>query len=102
LAYVRFDLAVTFSYTLSNIIIMKKKDIYTLGILIILTIATARFSNNSVSSKYIIFIVLGLSITKFLLVAFNFMELKKANSFWKIVLVSYLVIFSTIIFIVNT
>jgi len=81
---------------------MKKKDIYTLGILIILTIATAWFSNNSASSKYITFIILGLSITKFLLVVFNFMELKKANSFWKIVLVSYLVIFSTIILIVNT
>ena len=80
---------------------MKKKDIYTLGILIILTIATALFSNNSSTFKYITFIILGLSITKFLLVVFNFMELKKANSFWKIIVVSYLVIFSTILLIVN-
>ena len=76
---------------------MKKKDIYTLGLLIILTILTAFFSNNYSSFKYITLTILGLSVIKFLLVAFNFMELKKANSFWKFLIIAFLILFVGII-----
>jgi hypothetical protein len=38
-----------------------------------------------------------LSSIKFLLVAFQFMELKKAHSFWKILLSSYLILFTLIV-----
>ena len=81
---------------------MRKNDIYTLSLLILLTIATALFSNSGNNFKYVMFIILGLSITKFLLVVFNFMELKKANVFWKITVISYLIIFSAIILIIST
>ena len=76
---------------------MKKKDIYTLGLLIVLTILTAFFSNNFSSFKYITLTILGLSAIKFLLVAFNFMELKKANSFWKFLIIAFLILFVGII-----
>ncbi len=72
---------------------MKKKDIYTLGLLIILTILTAFFSNNFGNFKYITLTILGLSVIKFLLVAYNFMELKKAHSFWKFLIITYLTLF---------
>ncbi|MDR2206975.1 MAG: hypothetical protein LBE36_12570 [Flavobacteriaceae bacterium] len=41
-----------------------------------------------------VFIILGLSAVKFLLVAFQFMEIKKAHIFWKIILM----IFITVVF----
>jgi uncharacterized membrane-anchored protein len=75
---------------------MKKQDIYTLGLLFLLTLLTAYFSNNHYELKYIGFIILGLSGIKFLSVAFQFMELKKANNFWKVMLICYLLLFITI------
>jgi len=76
---------------------MKKKDIYTLIFLILLTVVSAVFAEKSASVKYISLAVLLLSATKFLLVAFQFMELKKAHIFWKILLISYLSIFLLIV-----
>ncbi len=80
---------------------MKKKDVYTLTILIALTIATAVSSNNFYDIHHIIYITLVLSCAKFLLVAFNFMELKRAHIFWKVSLTAYLVLFiATILLII--
>ena len=76
---------------------MQKKDIYTLVGLIILTIITALFATTFNSIKYVSIIILALSIIKFILVAFQFMELKKAHSFWKTVIVVYLSIFLIIV-----
>jgi heme/copper-type cytochrome/quinol oxidase subunit 4 len=72
---------------------MKKKDIYTLVLLILLTLITAIISVNYNNFKIIPIIILGLGGVKFLLVSFQFMELKKANSFWKILI-------STILFVI--
>lgn len=79
---------------------MRKKDIYTLGLLIILTIITAFFSNHFGNFKYIIFTILFLSSIKFLLVVFNFMELKHAHSLWKSLIIMFLIIFVGIITII--
>ena len=79
---------------------MQKKDIYTLAALIGLTTLTAIFSTQFSSLKYVSAIILILSAFKFLLVGFNFMELKKANTVWKAVVIIYLVIFVTIISII--
>jgi predicted membrane channel-forming protein YqfA (hemolysin III family) len=76
---------------------MQKKDIYTLVALIGLTILTAVFSTQFSSLKYVSAIILILSAFKFLLVSFNFMELKKANTAWKAIIIIYLIIFVTII-----
>jgi len=66
---------------------MKKSFIFTYVLLILMTAATALVSASSVISKTAIFLIMGISAIKFLLVAFQFMELKKANSFWKISLI---------------
>jgi len=79
---------------------MKKKDIYTLIFLILLTLVSALFAEKSGSIKYMYLTVLLLSAIKFLLVAFQFMELKKAHIFWKILLISYLSIFILIVGII--
>jgi heme/copper-type cytochrome/quinol oxidase subunit 4 len=71
---------------------MERKDIYTLSALAVLTTLTALFSNSE-GLKYVAFIIMGLSGIKFFLVAFQFMELKKANNTWKGLLISLVVIF---------
>ncbi len=76
---------------------MKKKDIYTLAILIVLTITTAVFSTQFYYLKWLVTIILGLSAVKFMLVAFQFMELKKSNAFWKSLIIIYLIVFVTIV-----
>ncbi|HSN47588.1 MAG TPA: cytochrome C oxidase subunit IV family protein [Flavobacterium sp.] len=63
---------------------MKRSFIFTYILLILLTAATALVSTSSAISKIAIFLIMGISAIKFLLVAFQFMELKKANSFWKV------------------
>ncbi|MEE9348721.1 MAG: cytochrome C oxidase subunit IV family protein [Flavobacteriaceae bacterium] len=79
---------------------MKKKDIITLGILTVLTVVTALFATKFNNLKNVAIIILGLSFVKFLLVAFQFMELKKAHIFWKIFLLTYLSIFLIIMMLV--
>ncbi len=79
---------------------MKKKDILTLGTLIVLTFFTGLFSQFYSELKIVSTIILLVSGIKFLLVAFQFMELKKANIFWKILLVSYLILFSGVILLI--
>ena len=77
---------------------MQKKDIYTLALLITLTITTAFFSNFYSELKIVGLIILILSGIKFMAVAFQFMELKKAHSFWKGLIITFLTLFITIIY----
>ena len=76
---------------------MEKKDIYTYFALLVLTAITAYFANNYYGIKIFSILILVLSGIKFLLVAFNFMELKKAHPFWKVLIISFLSIFIIII-----
>jgi hypothetical protein len=69
---------------------MKKTLFITYGLLIVLTASTALISNTMSVSGLAIVLIMGLSVLKFLLVSFEFMELKKANSFWKVSLISVL------------
>jgi divalent metal cation (Fe/Co/Zn/Cd) transporter len=69
---------------------MKKTLFITYGVLILLTASTALISNTMSVSGLAIILIMGLSVLKFLLVSFEFMELKKANSFWKVSLISVL------------
>ncbi|WP_269685568.1 cytochrome C oxidase subunit IV family protein [Flavobacterium lacustre] len=79
---------------------MKKTLFFTYGLLIILTITTALISNVMAVSKVAIAFIMVLSVLKFFLVSFEFMELKKANSFWKGSLISVLgLIILSILFI---
>lgn len=80
---------------------MKKSLLYTFLVLIALTIITAFYSQNITSvSKISFLVILGIFAIKFLLVAFQFMELRKANVMWKLALTLLLtVIVATIVLI---
>lgn len=75
---------------------MKKQLNLIFGIVLLLTIATAILSKFSLNKTVVVFI-LALSGVKFLLVAFHFMELKKANAFWKASLSIFLMLLLGII-----
>lgn len=66
---------------------MKKSLILVYVLLLLLTIATAWIANLFAISAFVVPLLMVLAASKFLLVAFQFMELKKANSFWKISLI---------------
>lgn len=77
---------------------MKKTYIIVLIILLVLTIVSAVFSLSDFT--YVAEIILGLAAIKFLLVAFYFMDLKKAHIFWKssiIIFISIIVVFISFI-----
>jgi hypothetical protein len=66
---------------------MKKSLILIYVLLLLLTIATACISNFFTISAVVVPLLMVMAAFKFLLVAFQFMELKKANSFWKVSLI---------------
>ncbi len=69
---------------------MKKSLNITYGILILMTIVTALISNSKIVPNVALYLIMGITVFKFLLVTFQFMELKKANSFWKVSLITVL------------
>ncbi len=79
---------------------MGRNNIFTLAILFVLTLATAVISQQMGMAVTGSILIVGLSAIKFLLVAFNFMELKKANIFWKVLLVGYLTVYVAVILVV--
>ncbi len=79
---------------------MQKKDIITLVLLISATLFTSVISVNSDSLKYVVFVILIVSGIKFSLIAFQFMELKKAHIFWKTALICFLVLFFGVVSII--
>ena len=76
---------------------MNKKDFYTLILLIVLTLLTAIISIHYNNLRIVSILILGLSGIKFLAVSFQFMELKKANSFWKVLIPTILFVIVGII-----
>lgn len=93
----RFDLAAIISYTLFIFLNMKKALILVFVLLLILTISTACVSRMSVFSEVSGALIMVLAVFKFMLVAFQFMDLKKAHSFWKICLLLTLGLFTVLI-----
>ena len=77
---------------------MKSTFFITWIFLMLLTFSTAMIAGSHL--EYMAPIVLGLAFLKFIGVAFYFMELKKANLFWKVSLLSFLIIFFAIILLV--
>lgn len=74
---------------------MSKRNNITWIILLLLTLATALIAGMGNAA----YLILGISAMKFLLVAFQFMELKNAHSFWKVSLVIILAFTTGIILI---
>jgi len=79
---------------------MKLTHKTTLILLYLLTVATAIFSKYLYGWSFFVTLILGLSAVKFMLVAFQFMEMKKAHGFWKFFIVFYLVIFTAVVSLV--
>lgn len=67
-------------------------------ILLILTVISGISSTDG--GKYVTVLILVMAIVKFILVSFNFMEMVKAHSFWKVAIISYLSIFTIIILLI--
>ena len=78
---------------------MKKELTYTFALLLLLTFATFLIVNLPLDYFIKKCLILALFSVKFLLVAFQFMELKKAHSFWKISTIAILIIINLIIII---
>lgn len=76
---------------------MKKTLILIFVLLIALTIATALVAGLSTASGVVGALIMIFAAFKFSLVAFQFMELKKAHSFWKISLMLTVVLFMVLI-----
>jgi hypothetical protein len=66
------------------------------ALLILLTISSALVGNIFPHYSYIIAVIIGLTMVKFLGISFFFMELRKAHYFWKTIIIIYLFIFSII------
>jgi hypothetical protein len=95
---VRFDLVAAFPDNLFTFLKMERTFNITWLVLIGLTVLSAVFAN--MDFTYIATIILGLSFLKFVGVAFFFMELKKANTFWKVLLVAFLTLLLVVVWAV--
>lgn len=71
---------------------MKDKNTLAIILLLILTISTALVSNFASKLSWIAFPIMALSGLKFILVSFQFMELKKAHNTWKVLVSGFLVL----------
>ncbi|MCM4153693.1 hypothetical protein DHD05_19040 [Arenibacter sp. N53] len=77
---------------------MKNTFFITWVFLMLFTLTSAFMAGSNF--QYVALAILGLAFLKFMAVAFYFMELKRANSFWQTSLVLFLLVFMTIILIV--
>ena len=85
----RYHLVAFISGTVFIILIMKNQTLLSTFILLITLTLVAAFFAFNVSSDIIVGTVVTLSLVKFWLVAFQFMELKKAHAFWKYLLLAF-------------
>ncbi len=79
---------------------MKNTTTISLIVLLILTLTVGILSSFEQVNSTWFMLILGLSCVKFLIVAFQFMDLKEAHVAWKIILGTYIFIFFSAISIV--
>ncbi|CAM1365651.1 cytochrome C oxidase family protein [Tenacibaculum soleae] len=77
---------------------MNKISIITWISLVLLTIVSASFSN--LENNLGALLIIGLAVFKFLVVGFQFMELKKAHTFWKVLLLCFIIIYAILVLII--
>ena len=77
-----------------------RKATITYFILLLLTVSTALISNNKIIFQISTILIMVISAIKFLLVAFQFMEIKKANSFWKVSLTLVLTMIVLVVLVI--
>ncbi len=78
---------------------MHKTRSIVLALLIVLTLLSAMVSNGA-KTYTTLGLIIGLAVLKFIGVSFHFMELKRANVFWKGSILMLLALFSTALIII--
>ncbi len=76
---------------------MDKRTLYTWILLLVFTVLAGILSGTA--QKYAVVGILVLSAIKFMGVAFEFMDLRDAHIFWKIVVTAYVLVFMGIVLI---
>jgi len=79
---------------------MNKQNVITWILLLLLTIIAGLVSSASIS--YLVPFILVLAVLKFIGVAFNFMELRKTNVFWGVLIIGFLVVFCGLVLLIKT
>jgi hypothetical protein len=79
---------------------MKLTHTKTIVILFILTTIMALSAHYAYGLSFFVTLILGLSAIKFILVVFQFMEMKNANGFWKFFIIFYLIAFVSVVSLV--
>jgi len=74
---------------------MNKNKIAIIALLGLTIVSSLMSKFISTHFNWFVFLVLGISTVKFIIVAFQFMELKKAHIMWKVLILVYLFIFIT-------
>ena len=69
------------------------KGVFTIIIQLLLTVAVSIISGFGANISWAVGTIMGLSAIKFILVGFQFMELKKAHVAWKVLFLGMLIIF---------
>jgi len=77
---------------------MQKSLTYAYIFLIVLTLVAA-FVASYIIDKKVVYIIVILSVIKFLTVGFQFMELKQTHTFWKALFIAYSTIIGGILLI---
>jgi len=75
-----------------------KTFIKTLIALIFLTVLSAFIS--TLDTNYVTVAIMVLAVLKFIGVSFYFMEIRKAHAFWKVIIVLFLLFFSTTVLLI--
>ncbi len=81
-------MAAAVSCALFTFLTMQRSLVYSYLGLLALTLSVAALASVA-ASRLIVIAILLFSLVKFWLVAFQFMELKKAHAFWKILIIVF-------------
>lgn len=76
---------------------MKAANIFTWAALVALTLISFYFSESSFTGFQLALVIMGIVFIKFVGIGFQFMELKDANTGWKVLFVGFIFIFSLLV-----
>lgn len=79
---------------------MKTSYIYTWLGLILLTLLSYFFSENILSGIQLAAVIMGIVVIKFIAIGFQFMELKNANTTWKVLFGGFIVLFALLVLMI--
>ena len=78
---------------------MKIANLLTWILLVALTISAYFFSEGQLSGHWLVLTIMGISIIKFNLIGWQFVEIKHAHPFWKIIFTGFIFAFSFLVYV---